>query len=333
MAKSKLKDTDYLVISTALRAREAKMLSGSRIDRMLDAQTFDEAAKLLTECGYPDMSGMSAAQVQQVLNNHRSAVYSELFSKDCSRPITEIFAKKYDYHNAKVLVKAESLGTDASGLLSDAGTVSSERFIQLWQRDELSSLPSGVFHAITAARDVLAKSSDPQASDIVIDKAYFDDISNEAASSASSYITGYVKLLIDSANLRTAVRAIRAGMSASSLKNALIPGGNTDISGICTVMSGDKLAELFASSPFENAARLAASAAVSGTMTAFELECDNTVTSYLSKARLVSFGPEAVLAYLVELDNEITTIRMILTGKLSGIAPETIRERLRLNYV
>jgi V/A-type H+-transporting ATPase subunit C len=98
-------------------------------------------------------------------------------------------------------------------------------------------------------------------------------------------------------------------------------------------MSGEKIADIFESTLLSNAAKLGAQASSSGSLTAFELECDNTITAYLSRSHLVSFGAEAVLAYLVELDNEITNIRMILTGKLSGIAPETIRERLRLNYV
>ena len=44
------------------------------------------------------------------------------------------------------------------------------------------------------------------------------------------------------------------------------------------------------------------------------------------------FGEEAVLAYLAAVETEITAVRMILTGKLAGIAPQTIRERLRDLY-
>ena len=67
-------------------------------------------------------------------------------------------------------------------------------------------------------------------------------------------------------------------------------------------------------------------------MTAFERACDNAVNTYLRAAKLVSYGPEAVAAYLAAVEGEITAVRMILTGKLAGIAPETIRERLRDLY-
>lgn len=55
---SKVKDTNYLAITAMLAARETKMLSAERMERMIDAPTNDEAAKILEECGYGDLSGL-----------------------------------------------------------------------------------------------------------------------------------------------------------------------------------------------------------------------------------------------------------------------------------
>ena len=43
-------------MSAMLRAREANMLGRDRMDRMLAAGSYGEAAKLLAECGYEDLS-------------------------------------------------------------------------------------------------------------------------------------------------------------------------------------------------------------------------------------------------------------------------------------
>ena len=67
-------------------------------------------------------------------------------------------------------------------------------------------------------------------------------------------------------------------------------------------------------------------------MTSFELACDNAVNEYLKKAKLVSYGPEALIAYIAAVEGEITAVRMILTGRLAGIEPQVIRERLRDLY-
>ncbi|NLH00339.1 MAG: V-type ATP synthase subunit C, partial [Clostridiales bacterium] len=57
--------------------------------------------------------------------------------------------------------------------------------------------------------------------------------------------------------------------------------------------------------------------------------CDNVLIRFFSKAGYYSFGVQPVVAYIAALENEITAVRMILTGKLSGIDPSVIRERLR----
>ena len=40
----------------------------------------------------------------------------------------------------------------------------------------------------------------------------------------------------------------------------------------------------------------------------------------------------AVAAYLAAIEGEIQAVRMILTGRLAGVKPEAIRERLRDLY-
>ena len=82
----------------------------------------------------------------------------------------------------------------------------------------------------------------------------------------------------------------------------------------------------------EKAAVCGAQATAGGRMTDFEKACDNAVTEYLKKAKLVAFGEEAVTAFIAAQETEITAVRMILTGRLAGIAPETIQERLRDLY-
>ena len=61
-----------------LRARENKMLTRDKAERILDAGSFEEAAKLLSDCGYEDMSQMSAKDIEGALARRRDAVFTEL---------------------------------------------------------------------------------------------------------------------------------------------------------------------------------------------------------------------------------------------------------------
>lgn len=117
------------------------------------------------------------------------------------------------------------------------------------------------------------------------------------------------------------------------MKTALISGGGVDCGRILAAFgSGDTLAAIYANTVLSAAAAQGAQAAKGGTMTAFELSCDNAVTAYLTRARLVSYGEAPVIAYLAAVEGEVTALRMILTGLLASLAPETIRERLRDMY-
>ena len=56
---TKIKDTDYLPISTRIRAMENKLLTRERMERMLEAHTDDEAVKVLSECGYGELTELT----------------------------------------------------------------------------------------------------------------------------------------------------------------------------------------------------------------------------------------------------------------------------------
>ena len=67
----KISDREYLYLSAMLKAREANMLTRDKLERMLAAGSFNDAAKLLQESGWPDMSGLNASGVDKALSERR----------------------------------------------------------------------------------------------------------------------------------------------------------------------------------------------------------------------------------------------------------------------
>lgn len=321
----------YLFLSAMLRSREPRLLSREKCERMLDAAGFEEAAKLLTECGYPDMSEMNVQEIEKALGQHRFEVLAELDRITPDKEIPAVFKMKYDCHNLKALIKAEAAGVDAADTLSDAGRFSPKAITDIYTEGAFRELPPVLAEAAAEAKAVLARTGNPQLSDFVLDKAYFAEMEQAAAKVGNKFFSDYTALLTDSANLRAAVRTLRMGKGEEFMRLALARGGKTDIA---VLTSGDKdaIAAAFAHTPLERAAVLGMSAVEGGTLTAFERECDNAVTAFLKNARLIAYGPETVVAYIAAVENELTAIRMILTGRLSGIAPDVIKERLRELY-
>ena len=82
---------DYLYLSSLLRARELRMLSRERAERMLDASGFEECAKMLTENGYEDLSQMNISQIEQALSDRRAGLFHELESLVPDREVLDLF--------------------------------------------------------------------------------------------------------------------------------------------------------------------------------------------------------------------------------------------------
>ena len=69
-----------------------------------------------------------------------------------------------------------------------------------------------------------------------------------------------------------------------------------------------------------------------GRVTNLEKLCDNFLLSYIEEAKYISYSVEPLIAYIAAKDNEIKTVRTIMVGKLTGLPPDQIRERIRDTY-
>ncbi|MBO6039580.1 MAG: V-type ATPase subunit, partial [Oscillospiraceae bacterium] len=217
MAKKK---EAYLFLSAMLRAREPGMLSREKAERMLDAPSFEECAKLLTDCGYEDMSQKKAGEIEQLLAERRAAIGRELESMVPEKALVDFFRVKYDYHNAKVILKAEAQNLDESALLSPSGRVKPEALLEAVREDDFRELPKDFAAAVQEAKSILARTANPQLADFSLDKAYFGELQALADTADSSFLRGYAAILADSTNLRSAVRTLRMGKDSGYLQEA-----------------------------------------------------------------------------------------------------------------
>ena len=65
----------------------------------------------------------------------------------------------------------------------------------------------------------------------------------------------------------------------------------------------------------------------------FERWCDNRMTETMKAQKYETFSVGPLLAYLLARENEIKTVRIILTGKQNGFPENALRERIREMYV
>ena len=329
----KLKDTDYLFISTYLRCREKNLLTAARMERMIDAPSVDEAAKVLQEIGYGEFSATSDRELSAALAQEREKLFEDLYRYVPDKAVVDVFKVKYDYHNIKALLKARAMGMEAGRLLMDAGRVPAERMEKAVTEGAWDLLPGALSAAASEAAEVLSTTGDPQLSDFVLDRAYYGEMLTAARATKSEFLVQYVRATIDAANLRSAVRTLRMQKGGDFLRKVLFEGGFVSVDKILTASLGGHLEEPFRSSELRVAADLGAQALQGGSLTKFEKACDDAVTAFAGQAKGVPFGVEAVIGYLVAKEIEFTAVRIIMSSRMAGITGDTIRERLREAYV
>ena len=331
--KKKINEYDYLYLSARIHALENKLLTRERMERMLSARTAEEAAKVLSECGYGDFPALTPSSIEAALDRARQETFAGLRREAPDPAMVDVFCIQYDYHNLKVLVKGEATGQDPAPLLLEAGRYPAGRLREDYEKGALDRYAPRFRQAAAEARDTLAASGDPQTADLVLDRACYAELLEAAQSSGSPFLEGYVRLSIDSVNLRAAVRAARMGRGSDFLRRVLLPGGSTDADRLLAASGSGGLAGVFSHTWLAEAAQAGDEARKGGPLTRFERLCDDALTRYLSQGRRIPFGEHPLIGYLYAKESELTAIRVILTGRLAGLDAETIRERLRESYV
>lgn len=329
--RKKVKDTDYAFISALIRARETRLPTIAHMERMLEAKSIEEAARVPEECGFSGLAGLSSEGIEERLSGRWSELLSELSSLVPDPNMVNIFRLKYDYHNAKVLIKAGAVRTDGERLLSGDGIVPAALLSEAYFQSDYRDIPEILGGAMAEARDVISRTGNPQLSDFILDRAYFGEFLKMANETGSGFLINYVKLAIDTVNLRSVVRAMRMDKDDRDfLKQVLLPGGAINPDNIINAaINREDMSSIYKNSSLKQAAGTGFEIVSGGRLTEFERLCDNTLSDYIKTGRNVSFGEEPLIAYIYTYDMAISGIRIIMTGLMADIEPGLIRERLR----
>lgn len=330
-----IKDTDFLYATTRVRALEKNFLTRERIERMLDAKTDEDAAKVLYECGYGEMTAVTAAEWERVIADERDAVYHLISSLSNVKELCDFFKIKYDYHNIKTLIKAEATGENPAHLLIDAGRMPVAAMTEAMRDQRYNELPGSLKLCVVDTRDVLSRTGDPQTADFLLDRECLKEMQDIAEESGSEFLVKYCKMFVDVYNLRAVVRTTRLSREPDFLKTVLVDGGNVPASKLIGVITaGSSLEDVYSSTLLSEAAAAGVQSTEGDTpMTSFERHTDNALLKFLMTAKRAVFGEQPLVGYLAAKEGEFTTIRTILSGRVAGVAADALRERLRDCYV
>lgn len=311
-----------------IRVLEQKLLSKQQMNQMAEAKSAEDALRVLKEAGYDTDAAESVYDYEAILARELEKTYALMQELVPDESFMDLFLYKNDYHNAKVLLKADLSGAKGESYLVDGGTIPLETLEKAVAEKDFKSLPPILAEAIQEAYEAYHSTQSGQMIDIVLDKAAFAAMSKKAAESKLQFLVDYVARLCDITNLKSFYRMKRMGKPFEAFMEVYVPGGTLSETKFASAYGLEQYWTAFGS-PYGGICE----EGMPKGFTEFERLCDNFMMESVRAAKYVCLTVEPLVAYLYARESELKTVRIIMTGKLNQIAADTIKERLRDAYV
>ncbi len=320
-------DKSYAYAVARLRHAELKLLDASFMEQLVSAKTTEDAVKLLKDKGWgseesDDLDEMFSGETEKLWS------YVDEIVPDLS--VFNVFRLQNDFNNLKAAIKESALKYDFPGIYAENGTIPAETIRNAIKGRAYKDLPVFMAEVAEKAHDMFLRTGDGQLCDIIADRACLDAIREAGLATGDSFIGEYAELKVAAADIKIAIRACLTGKDRDFLNMALAESGIMSTGGLTTaaVSGEDAIGAFLASTDFAGAVQ-----ELKKSPAAFEGWCDNLINDRMQAMHYEAFGPGPVAAYIIARENEIKSVRIILSGKQNGFPNEMIRERVRDTYV
>lgn len=311
-----------------IRVREGRLLTKVNLENLASEKSIDRIVSVLRERGYDFDLVARYEDYGKVLNKTQEDLYRLVKEIIEEKDVVEIFLTKNDYYNIKLILKSQVENKDYQENLVDTGSIAKEDIAKIMENEEYDRLDTTTQNAITEAKERYAKTKMPFVIDAILDKACFNKMRNLAQIINNDFISQYMVKLIDITNIQAFFRVRKIYSKPEIFEISYIEGGRISLHTFMENFYEDEqnLKDKFLgfSDTIEQAIYHYKN---------LDIFCDNYMMNYMKEAKLKALTIEPIVAYIYAKKTEFKNIRIIFTGKLNGISPEKIKERLRESYV
>jgi V/A-type H+-transporting ATPase subunit C len=326
-------DWRYGYETALVRTLEMHMLSRAHLQDMANAENFERAADLLTGTEYALPQGSSSlADVEALLQERRSAVrglFAELIIDD---EIVDLFRSRDDFANLRLALRRTVTERELGSDYSSDGNVDPELFEAMLSDEDKAGagdkFPAYVNDAVEEAVLGYYQDKDIRRIDYAIDASQARYNLARAAELDSPFLTGLFRIQIDLTNVRT---LLRLKFTESEQRNVLIEGGFIETERFRAGIDAgyETLGSLFFATPYSKVVETSASyVAANNSFLKVEQQCDEHLAGYLHETAQITAGPQPIIAYLLNKENEIRRVRLLLTAKKSSLGAKLILDRI-----
>lgn len=322
-----MKDTDYAYCVARLRANERYMLSKNDIEKLCEFKDYDHAVAFLKEKGWIEGT---TGKINELISYQNKKLWELLFQSVPDKKELSVLCTQNDFFNIKAAVKCHFTNSDATDYYVYPTSLDTALLSQTVNSHQFDKLGGAMGECAKESYKAACLTENGQNLDIIVDCAAVNALKAYANKNKNSLFGEICAFICDTANIKTAYRCAKTKKGRDFVNMAvgeccfidrqlLIKASLDSEAAVTTYLSKTQYSDL--SSTF----------AESGAE--YEKRCDDEIISKIKKARFTAFGFDPVCAYYYGKKTEIKTVRIILTGILSGLEKEKIKERVRASYV
>ena len=318
----------YTYAVARIRALEVSLFSNAVIEQLIACQSYEQCIQFLAERGWGDND--TSADAERMLKREEEKIWQVMKELSIDMKKFDVLSYPKLFHNLKAAIKEVCTEDTGRDMYYEDAAVPGKEMLEIIREKDFGRLP-GIMSSVAAeAYDTLLHTRDGQLCDIMIDRAALDAIYKAGMEAEDKIIRDYAESAVAVADIKIAVRSQKTAKTIEFMKRAMAQ---------CKSISVDQLSRAALNGPEAIRDYLAGTEYAGGaealaeSPSAFERWCDNRIIQTISPQKYESFTIGPVVAYVLARQNEIKTVRIILSGKRSELPDDSIRERVREMYV
>lgn len=320
---------DYTYAVARIRAMEMTLFSSATIEQLMGMKSYENCLQFLVEKGWGDTNTPLDAEAILTKENEKTWKVIRELLKD-KQKVLDVFSYQKLFHNLKSAIKESVTVKPHGNIYFDDCAIDGKTMAKIVKEKDFATLPDFMRECAKEAYETFLHTGDGQLCDIIVDRASLSAIYETGKKAEDPIIRDYAESTVAVANIKIAVRSQRTAKSLEFMKRAMAECDSLSIDRLMmSALSGiDAICEYLVGTKYAEGAE-----ALKTSPSAFECWCDNQLIETIKPQKYNPFSVGPLVAYVLARQNEIKTVRMILTGKLNDLPEEQIRERIREMYV
>ena len=318
----------YTYAVARIRALEVSLFSNSTVDQLIACADYGQCIQFLQERGWGDSD--TPADAEAILTREEEKIWEVVRELSVDMDKFDVLSYPKLFHNLKAAIKEVCTEEENRHIFYEDVSIPGKVMLEIVREKDFGKLPHNMQAAAEEAYETLLHTRDGQLCDVIIDRAALEAVYEAGQQAKDDIIRDYAESTVGVADIKIAVRSQKTAKTLEFMKRAMAECESINVDQLAkAALAGmDAIRDYLSGTAYAEGAE-----ALAESPSAFERWCDNRIIQTISPQKYNAFTIGPVIAYVIARQNEIKTVRIILSGKLNDLPDDSIRERVREMYV